>query len=181
MDRMKTKGWSVALASGILVAIVFALAAWLSLPHIRFYLLFAPLGRNEQGFREYRHRKTGIVFVRLPGGKFWMGAQKKNRNKSNYDPGAEDDEGPVHQVTLTPFLITKFEVTQGQWQAAMGSNPARFKGEEDRPVEQVSWDDINGFNAKTGFRLTQEAEWEYACRGGSRAPIAGNGMLDEMG
>ena len=56
----------------------------------------------------------GIVLVLVHGGTFWMGAQKDDASKPNYDPRAHSDEGPVHQVTLSPFFVGKHEVTQGQ-------------------------------------------------------------------
>ena len=85
-----------------------------------------------------------------------------------------DDENlkPVHQVTLSNYRIAETEVTQLLWEAVMGNNPSRFKGQPYRPVEQVSWNDCQEFIAKlnelTGrkFRLPTEAEWEYAARGG---------------
>lgn len=91
--------------------------------------------------------------------------------------GGDPDEQPAHPVTLTkPFYLGKYEVTQEQWQAVMGSNPSYNQGAKN-PVENVSWDDCQGFitklNAKAGvaaagaFRLPSEAEWEYACRAGS--------------
>jgi len=76
MEGVRTKGKRVALAAGIAAVAVIAVAAWRGWPHFRFRYLFEPLGRNAQGYLEYRHRKTGIVMVRLPGGKFRMGAQK---------------------------------------------------------------------------------------------------------
>ena len=69
-------------------------------------------------------------------------------------------------------MICRYEVTQAEWEAVMGSNPSRFKG-ANRPVEQVSWNDcqtfINKLNSASGFhfRMPTEAEWEYAARGGS--------------
>jgi formylglycine-generating enzyme required for sulfatase activity len=178
---MKPKGKRIVLSTGAVAAGFLALAIWLGWPHLVFWYQFAPLGLNARGYPEYRHRQTGIVFVRLPGGKFWMGAQKTDPNGQNCDPEALPDEGPVHEVTLSPFLIGKFEVTQAEWKAAMGSNPSGFKGDEARPVENVSWDDIQGFEAKTGLRLPTEAQWEYACRATTTTPIAGTGNLDDMG
>ncbi|NLN02440.1 MAG: SUMF1/EgtB/PvdO family nonheme iron enzyme, partial [Lentisphaerae bacterium] len=78
-----------------------------------------------------------------------------------------------HRVTLTKgFWMGKYEVTQAQWEAVMGSNPSYFKNAgRSAPVEQVSWDDCQEFVRKLnvrvpggGFRLPTEAEWEYACR-----------------
>jgi len=78
---------------------------------------------------------------------------------------------PVHSVTLTQaFYMGRYEVTQGQWVAKMGSNPSNFQGYSDsanRPVEQVSWNTIQGFLSATGMRLPSEAEWEYAYRAGT--------------
>ena len=177
---MKPKGRRIVLSTGAVAVVFLALATWLGWPHLVFWYHFAPLGLNAQGFPEYRHRQTGIVLVRLPGGKFWMGAQKDDPNGPNYDPEAQDDESPVHEVTLSPFLIGKHEVTHAQWKSVMGSNPLIFKG-DDRPVEQVSWDDIQSFNGKTGLAQPTEAQWEYACRATTTTPIAGTGKLDDMG
>jgi formylglycine-generating enzyme required for sulfatase activity len=163
---LKPKGKRVALAAGLGAAVVLAVAVVLGWRDILLLYRFERLGRNAQGYSEYRHRQTGIVMVLLPGGTFHMGAQKTDPNGRNYDPEAEDDEGPVHEVTLRPFLITKHELTQAEWKSVMGSNPSYFKGDDDRPVENISWDDIQKFEAKTGLTLPTEAEWEYACRGG---------------
>ena len=117
---------------------------------------------NPQGLPEYTHDQTGIVFVSLPGGTFNMGSP-------DTEPNRNDDEGPIHTVTLDPFLIGKTEVTQAQYEAVMGSNPSFFTG-DDLPVEQVSWDDLHapdGFLERTGLGLPSEAQWEYACRGGT--------------
>ena len=108
---------------------------------------------------------NGISFdmVFVEGGTFQMGSNE-----------GYDDEKPVHQVTLSDYYIGQTEVTQGLWQAVMGSNPSDFKGAKN-PVNKVSWNDCQDFtrklNSLTGanFRLPTEAEWEFAARGGNKS------------
>lgn len=101
-----------------------------------------------------------LEMIAIPGGSFLMGS-------NDYD-----DEKPIHRVTLSPFHIGKFQVTQAQWREVMKTNPSHFKG-DNLPVEKVSWDDAVSFCEKlskqTGktYRLPTEAEWEYACLAGS--------------
>jgi formylglycine-generating enzyme required for sulfatase activity len=107
-----------------------------------------------------------MEFVLIPAGTFQMGAN---------DSEAGNDEKPVHTVRITqPFYLGKYEVTQGQWQAVMGNNPSEFTGDSNRPVEQVSWKEVQEFirrlNSQEGgttYRLPTEAEWEYAARAGT--------------
>ena len=103
-----------------------------------------------------------LVMVPIPGGRFWMGS-----------PSGEgyDSERPQHQVTVSDFWMGQFLVTQAQYEAVMGRNPATFQENgRNRPVETVSWHDAIAFCQRlselTGqeFRLPSEAEWEYACR-----------------
>jgi formylglycine-generating enzyme required for sulfatase activity len=101
-------------------------------------------GRNAQGYREYRHRGTGIVFVLLRGGTFWMGSPD--------DQGSED-ERPRHRVTLSPFLIAKYELTQEDWLRLMGTSPSHFQGDRRRPVESISWEDCREFCERTALAL----------------------------
>jgi len=119
---------------------------------------------------------NGVSFTmkRVQGGTFWMGAQSTNPSGQNYDSEAYDNESPVHSVTLSTFYMGETEVTQELWQAVMGSNPSYFSG-TNLPVERVSWNMIvdeflPALNAATGqnFRLSTEAEWEYAARGGNQ-------------
>ena len=109
-----------------------------------------------------------IEMVRVEAGTFTMGATPEMEYPWN-------DEKPTHQVILTnDYYIGKYEVTQALWQAVMGKNPSKFKG-DNLPVENVSWDDCQEFisklNSVTGkaFRLPTEAEWEYAARGGNKS------------
>ena len=87
----------------------------------------------------------------------------------------DSDQQPVHSVTLSSFNIGKYEVTQAQWKAVMGSNRSTFKGCDNCPVETVSWNDVQEFirklNAQTGknYRLPTEAEWEFAAKGGKQS------------
>ena len=106
-----------------------------------------------------------IEMVYVAGGSFTMGATREQKADAN------SDEKPAHKVSLLSYYIGKYEVTQAQWRAVMGSNPSHFTG-DNNPVECVSWDKVQEFitrlNAMTGkkFRLPTEAEWEYAARGG---------------
>ena len=87
-------------------------------------------------------------------------------------PDSESDresiEGPVHKVTLSPFLLGKYEVTQAEWRAVMGSTFSEFEGDS-LPMEEVSWEDCQEFCKKTGLSLPTEAQWEYGCRAGQCA------------
>ena len=112
---------------------------------------------------------VSLEIVSIPGGKFLMGSPKN-------EEGRNSNESPQHWVTVPPFFMGKYPVTQAQWQAVMNSNPSRFRG-ANRPVERVSWHDCLKFCEKLSeiigrpCRLPSEAEWEYACRGGTTTPF----------
>jgi formylglycine-generating enzyme required for sulfatase activity len=144
--------------------------------------------------------KMFVPLVFVQGGTFSMGSNS-----------GDSDEKPVHQVTISSFMIGKYEVTQEQYQRVIGTNPSYFASGSDagkRPVEQVSWYDavafcnrlsemeglekvyvINGTNVnadfkKNGYRLPTEAEWEYAARGGEKSKnftYAGSNDIDQVG
>ncbi len=121
--------------------------------------------------------------VLVKGGTFEMGCTSEQTN-------CDEDEKPVHTVTLDNFNIGKYEITQEQWQAVMGGNPSYFKDCGDQcPVEDVSWDDTQEFIKKLNrmigktFRLPTEAEWEFAARGGTKSKgfrYAGSDNIDEV-
>ncbi|MBW4684132.1 MAG: formylglycine-generating enzyme family protein [Komarekiella atlantica HA4396-MV6] len=112
-----------------------------------------------------------LEMVQIPGGTFMMGSPAGEKER-------ESDEGPQHQVKVAGFFMGKYEITQAQYQAIMGSNPSNFKTNGgNQPVEQVNWNDAVEFckklSKKTGrtYRLPSEAEWEYACRAGTTTPF----------
>ena len=108
-----------------------------------------------------------LEMVLIPSGTFMMGSPKS-------EVGGWDKE-TQHEVTLTkPFYMGKYEVTQEQWEAVMGNNPSRKTKVAKLPVTDVSWEDCQKFikklneNTDGGYRLPTEAEWEYACRAGTK-------------
>lgn len=110
---------------------------------------------------------AGIQFRKALAGRFMLGSP--NSEQDRYD-----DEGRRIRVVIPEdFWIGIYPVTQAQWHAVMGANPSKFVGKEHLPVENVSWNDCKEFIEKLNasgegtFRLPTEAEWEYACRGGS--------------
>ena len=110
-----------------------------------------------------------LEMVEIPGGTFIMGSPESEAKRLS-------NEGPQHQVTVPSFYMGKYELTQVQYQAIIGTNPSNFKG-DNRPVEGVSWNNAVEFckklSQKTGknYRLPSEAEWEYACRAGTTTPF----------
>jgi len=126
----------------------------------------------------------GLVFVLIPGGTFAMGAQKTDPAGPNFDPQASSDESPVQEVALDAYFLSKYEMTQGQWERFVGRNPSnygpwRYFKHWDRaglgwsglhPVEEVSWNDCQQRLAQLGLALPTEAQWENGARGESSTP-----------
>lgn len=113
---------------------------------------------------------TGMKFMKIPAGCYEMGSPTSEQ-------GREESE-TQHEVCVDDFYLGKYEVTQGQWEAVMDVNRSRFKKGDNYPVDKVSWDDAQQFfrkmNKRRGgaqFRLPTEAEWEYACRAGTKTPF----------
>ncbi|MEQ9234685.1 SUMF1/EgtB/PvdO family nonheme iron enzyme [Coleofasciculus sp. E2-BRE-01] len=137
---------------------------------------------NRRPHQAYHYIETlgdvPLEMVAIPGGTFLMGSPETEDERRN-------NESPQHWVTIKPFFLGKYPITQAQWQAVahfpkvereLDPDPSYFKG-ENRPVEQVSWFDCMEFCARlsqyTGwnYRLPSEAEWEYACRAGTTTPF----------
>ncbi|AOW99097.1 hypothetical protein BJP34_06215 [Moorena producens PAL-8-15-08-1] len=129
-------------------------------------------------FTEDLGNGVDLEMVYIPAGSFLMGSPESER-------GSNDRERPQHQLTIPPFFLGKYQVTQAQWRAVanlprikryLNPDPSKFQG-DNRPVERVTWFDAVEFCVRlskytgTEYRLPSEAEWEYACRAGTTTPF----------
>ena len=170
-------------------------------PDVRPHPLLVPLGPDpDSGLQEFfvvgtgkrphridtgalvRERDFGVVMVLVPAGRFVRGSIAPYQVNGEHRE-APRDEGPLRIISLNPYYVSKFELTQHQWavmtdgtwpsnECAGRSRPlhARTKGREyiniDDPVESVSWTEADRTLPRFGMRLPTEAEWEYAAWGG---------------
>ncbi|MCZ8067771.1 MAG: SUMF1/EgtB/PvdO family nonheme iron enzyme [Microcystis sp. LE17-20D] len=149
--------------------------------------------KQSQYFAQDLGNGITLEMVAIPGGTFTMGTEDEEieRLVKKFNWEGFRKERPQHEVTVPPFFMGKYPITQAQWRAIasrtdlkvkqdLGFNPAYFKDRPDsdrRPVEQVNWNHAIEFCARlsklTGreYRLPSEAEWEYACRAGTTTPF----------
>ena len=133
---------------------------------------------SNQHYLEPLNDAIALDMVVIPAGKFIMGSPER-------EEGYHKSQSPQHQVTIAEFFMSRYPITQGQWEAvtnlpkiarSLDPDCANFK-EADRPVEQVSWHECVEFCARlsqlTGkkYGLPSEAEWEYACRAQTQTPF----------
>ena len=158
----------------------------------QYFFEFETVQVNEQGqiierkqsqafaFSELLADEIELEMVAIPDGKFMMGS-----SESEYDRDRSEEEKPQHPVTMQPFFMGKYPVTQVQWQAIaktlpvereLDPDPSAFEG-DNLPIEAIYWDEAIEFchrlSRETGrsYRLPTEAEWEYACRAGTKTPF----------
>jgi len=138
-------------------------------------------GQDRYGvFVEFTLQEVTQQLRWIPPGRFWMGSPEDETGRFN-------DEGPRHQVTLTEgYWLFDTPCTQALWEAVMGENPSWFKSAV-RPVENVSWNEVQDFLARLNARipgldlmLPSETQWEHACRAGTETAIY-TGALDILG
>ncbi|MGC9524508.1 MAG: formylglycine-generating enzyme family protein [Limnospira sp.] len=133
------------------------------------------IDRHQMEAKVFKERvnDTILEMVAIPGGTFLMGSPQGEAGRGSNE---NDGSGNQVEVAIAPFYMSKYPITQEQYQAVMGDNPSHFKGTQN-PVETVDWAGVKDFCKKLSqltqknYRLPSEAEWEYAGRAGTTTPF----------
>ncbi len=136
--------------------------------------------------------EMGIILVLVPGTTSWIGSQAQSKDLPNFDRFTESWEGPPFQVTEAAYFLSKFEMTQAQWERLTGSNPSGYGPDRLEkplngiqyhwsglhPIEQISWNDCQKWLPRWNLQLPTEVQWEIACRGGTDTPFPVGSLED---
>jgi serine/threonine protein kinase/formylglycine-generating enzyme required for sulfatase activity len=134
--------------------------------------------------------ETGMVLLLVPGRETDIGAQSTDKGGPNYDPASHDDKNPLREVDLDPYFLSKYELTQGQWERLAGDRPSTFCAGQDyreappitasHPVESIGWQETLDHLATWGLRIPTEAQWEFAARAGEPGPFGAFATFEEI-
>ena len=144
-----------------------------------------PAERDEDG-RLVLTERTGVVLVLIPAGSFTMGSQKTDEGAPNYDSQVWDDTAWLHEVKLSAYFLSKYEMTQGQWLAATGVNPSQYQPPNDyapsllHPVERISWVVCMETLERLGLSLPSEAQWEHVTLAGTHTLWCFGSELEDL-
>ena len=168
MEGVKQNPW---VQLGLPVGVVLGLAVVLSL-----LTSVDEQSNNEAQVTSTIENSLGMTLVAIEPGRFDMGGEHSG----------VASEVPVRQVKIAPFYIGKYEVTQAEWVAVMGSNPSAYK-HPNKPVDQVTWVEVQSFIQRLNqkeqtnkYRLPTEAEWEYAAQAGSTGNYGFDGGVEDL-
>ena len=150
-----------------------------------------PASRNSEG-KLILTPETGVVLVLVPQSTSLIGSQSQSRELPRFDPFTENWEGPPLQVKESAYFLSKYEMTQSQWERLTGSNPSGYGPERLEkpmngikyewsglhPVEQISWDDCQRWLPRWNLKLPTEIQWEIAARGGTETDFPSGNLED---
>lgn len=129
--------------------------------------------------------ETGVILVLVPGSTSLIGSQSESKDLPRFDPYTESWEGPPLLVKESAYFLSKYEMTQSQWERLTGSNPSgygptrlekplngiQYQWSSLHPVEQISWNDCQKWLPRWNLKLPTEVQWEIAARGRTETPF----------